>query len=242
MNYHAVVESAHDIQNPSSREKIALLGARLGLDASSSVVDLASGRAGPALVLAETTGCHITCVEHDPDFHDAATQRVSEAGLGSLIEPVQADAAEFPLADEAYDVAICLGASFVWDGLVGCLRALAPCVKRGGFVVVGEPYWRVWPLPEETAPDWQDEYTTLPATVNRFEEAELSPVLVIDASHDDWDRYETLQWRTGEEWLAEHPEHPDATEIRDGISESRDAYLTWQRDLLGWAILAGRKR
>jgi hypothetical protein len=41
-----------------------------------------------------------------------------------------------------------------------------------------------------------------------FETSELPVVSVIASSEDDWD-YETLHWRTVEEWLAANPGHPD---------------------------------
>ncbi|MBA2298034.1 MAG: hypothetical protein H0W14_08350 [Actinobacteria bacterium] len=59
---------------------------------------------------------------------------------------------------------------------------------------------------------------------------------------DDWDRYETLHWLAGEEWLHKHPDDPDAAEIRARIERHRERYLRWGRDLLGWTIVAGRKR
>jgi hypothetical protein len=34
----------------------------------------------------------------------------------------------------------------------------------------------------------------------------------------------------------------DADEIRSRMDHDREAYLRWQRDLLGWAIIAARKR
>jgi sarcosine/dimethylglycine N-methyltransferase len=55
-------------------------------------LDVASGRGGPAIILAETFGCHITCVEKAEEFDAAARRRVGEAGLDSLIEFVHADA------------------------------------------------------------------------------------------------------------------------------------------------------
>lgn len=47
---------------------------------------------------------------------------------------------------------MCLGASFVFGGLAGTLDALEPAVHPGGHAVVGEPYWRRWPLPEDYRP------------------------------------------------------------------------------------------
>ena len=144
----AVIESQHELQNPTSAEKIRLLGERLQLGPESQVLDIASGRGGPAVLLAGAFGCRITCVEQAEEFVTVARQRVREAGLDPLIELVHADAHEFTIEEARYDAALCLGASFIWDGLDGTLAALTPAVRPDGFVVVGEPYWRVWPLPE----------------------------------------------------------------------------------------------
>ena len=56
----------HELQNPTSKEKLVLLGQRLGLGPESRVLDIASGRGGPALVLAETFGCSVRGVEISP--------------------------------------------------------------------------------------------------------------------------------------------------------------------------------
>lgn len=240
--FHAVVEREHELQNPTSPEKIELLGRRLRLGAESQVLDVASGRAGPAIVLARAFGCRITCVERADEFHEAALQRVRDAGLEALIELVHADAREFPLAPGGYDAALCLGASFVWNGLAGTLAALEPAVQPRGFVVVGEPYWRTWPLPEAFQPDPGEDFVTLAETVRRLEAVRLDPVTVIDSSLDDWDRYETLQWLAGEEWLHEQAGEPGAEEIRARLHHHRERYLRWMRDVLGWAIVVGRKR
>lgn len=239
--YFAIVEREHDVQNPTSPEKIRLLGERMRLGPDSRVLDVASGRGGPAVLLADAFGCHITCVERAEDFHAAALARVRDAGLEDRIELVCADAHAFPVEPESYDAALCLGASFVWDGLTGTLEALAPAVGPGGFVAVGEPYWRRWPLPRDFEPDSAEDYLTLPDTVARFEQAGLAPVTLIDGSQDDWDRYETLHWLAAEEWLEENPDDPDAREIRATVERYRDRYLNWERDLVGWAIVVGRK-
>jgi hypothetical protein len=134
---------------------------------------------------------------------------------------------------------MCLGASFVWDGLDGTLAALKPAVREDGAVVVGEPYWRRWQLPDGL--DAQG-YVTLADTVARFQAAGLAPEALIDASDDDWDRYETLHWSALEDWLAENPDDPDAPRIRELHERNRDEYLSWGRKLLGWAIFVARKR
>ena len=238
--WFAVVESEHELQNPTSAEKIRLLGSRLALKPESHVLDLASGRAGPAVVLAETFGCRITCVERAVEFHEAARERVRAAGLHKQIELVHADAREFPLERGRYDAALCLGASFVWGGLTETVAALAPAVRGGGFVAVGEPYWRTWPLPQGFELAEGEDFVPLAQTVARFEAAGPSVVTMIASSQDDWDAYESLHWQTLDAWLSEHPDDPEAVSFRELGEHYRQRYLRWTRELLGWAIFVGR--
>ncbi|MDQ3992904.1 MAG: methyltransferase domain-containing protein, partial [Actinomycetota bacterium] len=180
--YHAVAEREHELQNPTSVEKIRLLGERMRLGPHSRVLDLAAGRGGPALVLAQAFGCRITCVERAPEFADAARRRLADADVGELVDVVEADARDFAIAPGTYDAALCLGASFVWDGLEGTLAALSPGVRRGGYVAVGEPYWRRWPLPGATDPAG---FVALAETMERLHRAGLRPTSLIASSEDD---------------------------------------------------------
>ena len=236
--YFAVVERHHQLQNPTSVEKIRLLGEWLGLGPQTHVLDVASGKGGPAIVLAGEFGCRITCVERSPEFAAAARDRVRDAGLDDRIELVQADASAFPLQPEHYDAALCLGASFVWDGLIGTLAALTPAVRANGSIAVGEPYWRTGPAAEL---DVGGDHVTIAETVERFRTAGLTPVALVDSSLDDWDRYESQHWFAAEEWLAANPHDPDAAAIREQHEQTRDRYLGGQREALGWAIFVARK-
>jgi SAM-dependent methyltransferase len=152
------------------------------LGTRSNVLDVASGRGGPATILARTFGCHITCVEKAEEFDAAARSRAHEAGLDQLIEFVRADARDVLPGHEGYDAAICLGASFIWGGLPGTLAALDPAVQDAGWIAVGEPYWRTWPLPERAEPDDAEDFLPLPDTIECFHEAGLEVVTLIDAS------------------------------------------------------------
>jgi SAM-dependent methyltransferase len=233
--YFVVAERDHELQNPTSEEKLLLLGHRIRLGPGSRVLDVASGRGGPAILLAREFGCTIEGIEIAPEFHAAAVERAARAEVADLVSFRLADAAREEHAAGAYDAAFCLGASFVYGGLAGTLDALEPTVRPGGHVVVGEPYWRSWPLPEDY--EGRDEpFTSLDGTVAIVESGALRVVALIDASLDDWDRYETLHWRAVEEWLAESPDDPDADEIRGSHERWKRTYLRHGRELLGWAI------
>jgi len=232
--WYAVVEAEHELQNPTSEEKIRLLGERLGLGPGSHVLDVASGLGGPALVLAREFGCRLTCVERSPEFVAGARERVAAAGLEDRIELVESDAATFELG--RYDAALCLGATFVYGGLVPTLERLSAAAP---LVAVGEPYWRTWPPPPEAEREGE-EWLLLHPTIERAESAGVRVVSLIASSEDDWDRYESLRWQTLDSWLAANPEHPQAEEFRARGAANRDRYLRSQRASLGWAILVCR--
>jgi SAM-dependent methyltransferase len=228
--FYAVAERDHDIQNPTSPEKIRQLGEWLRLGRETRVLDIACGKCGPALILASSFGCRITGVERASEFVAAARARVADAGLGDLIEVVESDGREFPLDPGAWDVALCLGATFVWDDLDGTLSALVPVVRSGGHVAVGEPYWRREPTGDSMG------YVSLAETAAKVEGHGVTLTGLIGSSTDDWDRYESLRWRAVEDWLAENEDD----EIRHAKEEHKRRYLE-RRDGLGWAIFIARK-
>ena len=238
--YFVVAEATHEIQNPTSEEKLLLLGKRLGLGPDSRVLDVASGRGGPAVLLASAYGCTWHGIEIAPEFHAVAVDRAVEAGIGDRVSFELGDAASVTHEPEAYDAALCLGASFVYGSLADTVDALAPAVRPGGHVVVGEPYWRTLPLPEDYA-DRDQPWTTLEGTVAAFETSGLPVVSLIAASEDDWDRYESLHWQAAERWLAANPDDPNAPKVRTWHQRSKRTYLRHQRAHLGWALFVGWK-
>jgi SAM-dependent methyltransferase len=236
--YYAVAERDHEIQNPTTADKIVLLGRYLRLGPDTRVLDLACGKAGPAALLASTFGCHVVGIERSHEFVESAREHVAETGVADRVEIVEADAHAFPLEADSWDAILCLGATFVWDDLAGTLAALTPGVRPGGHVVVGEPYWRQWPLPRGI----EDQgFVSLHEASKRVDAAGLALVALIASDEDDWDRYESLHWLALESWLAENPKDPDAHEIRERHEQARENYLDYQRELLGWGMFVGRK-
>jgi SAM-dependent methyltransferase len=236
--WHAVVEAEHQIQNPTSADKIRLLGERLGLGPGSHVVDIASGNGGPAVLLAGTFGCRLTCIERAPEFVATARERVAAAGLDDRVEIVQADASTYELGH--YDAALCLGATFAYGGLVPTLERMRPSAP---LLAVGEPYWREWPLPataDGARRTDEGEWLPLAQTVERVESTGVRVVSLIASSQDEWDRYRSLQWQTLDDWLAANPGHPQAEEFRERGAAQRARYLAWERAAMGWAIFVCR--
>ena len=76
-----IAERDHAIQNPTRRED-PVLGDYLRLRPKSWVLDIALGKAGPAIVLAEAYGCKVVGVEQRPGFADEPG-RVSQHAASS---------------------------------------------------------------------------------------------------------------------------------------------------------------
>ncbi len=142
----------------------------------------------------------------------------------------------------AYDVAMCLGASFVFGGLAGTLDALEPVVRPGGHVVVGEPFWRRWPLPADYE-DRDGPFTSLDGTADdlrigrssgrlgdRIFSGRLGPVRDAPlACLRGVARCEPRRSRRGR-YRARRYER------------SKRSYLRYSASTLGWAIFVGWKR
>jgi cyclopropane fatty-acyl-phospholipid synthase-like methyltransferase len=71
---------------PTSREKILLLGDYLRLTSESRVLDVACGKGGPATILAGAFGCRVLGIELRPAFAGEARSRAAAAELEALIE------------------------------------------------------------------------------------------------------------------------------------------------------------
>ena len=233
--WHELIERDHELQNPTSAEKIRLAGAYMRLRPQMTVLDVACGKAGPALILAREFGCRIHGVDVSAVFVDDARRRIADAGLEELISVEIADAArvsEWP----SCDAALCLGAAFVWGHIGDAAAALAEIVGSGGTIAVGEPFWR------EHGRDGRPPLTTatenglvdLRQTVARFETAGVDLTGMVAASEDDWDRYKSLQWRAAVELGGD--------EVMEQHLGRRDHYLSARRAELGWAIFTGRVR
>jgi SAM-dependent methyltransferase len=224
--WHELIDRDHDLQNPTSAEKVRLAGRYLRLGPQTKLLDVACGKAGPALILAREFGCRIHGVDVSAAFIEAAHRRIADSGLETLVAVEIADAsqvAEWP----SCDAAICLGAAFVWGHIGDAAAALARMTGGGGGVAVGEPFWR------EVGRD-ESGFVDLLQTVARFEAAGVDLTGMVAASEDDWDRYRSLQWRAAVE--------TGGSDVIGHHLRRRDGYLSARRAELGWAIFTGRVR
>jgi SAM-dependent methyltransferase len=250
--FYDITHRDHVVCNPTSVAKLDELVGLLDLPTAPRVLDVACGKGelllrlaarwgrGPAGEGFRGVGIDISPF-HIAELRDAATRRAPAADL----ELLEMGGADYRAEPASFDLTCCVGASWVFGGHAGTLRALRDATRPGGQVLVGEPFWQREPDPAYLASAGfrRDEFGTHAGNVAAGVAAGLTPLLALVSNGDEWDRYETLQWRAAARHVTANPDDPDAPELLRRVAKSRDEYLTWGRDVLGWALyLFGRPR
>ncbi|MFB3909457.1 MAG: cyclopropane-fatty-acyl-phospholipid synthase family protein [Candidatus Eisenbacteria bacterium] len=233
------------ICNPTSREKLEQLVELLRLPAGASVVDIASGKGEFLVRLAETYGVSGVGIDASPHCtRDASAKLTARVPQSGVVFREMDGAAFVPDKPHSFALASCIGASWVFGGHGKTIDALLGFVRPGGWIVVGEPFWRREPAAEylEALGMPRSSFTTHAENAAAGEGRGLELAYTLVSSEDDWDRYEGLQWFGVSEYARSHPEDPDLPELLERIAKQRTDYLRWGRDTLGWAIYVFRQR
>jgi ubiquinone/menaquinone biosynthesis C-methylase UbiE len=133
-------ESSHRIHNPLTSAKLATLGAALRLPAETRMLDLACGSGELLCTWARDHGVTGTGVDISTVFLASARARALELGVADLVTFVHDDAAG-QVADRPVDIASCIGATWIGDGVPGTVELLRRSLRPGGVMLIGEPNW-----------------------------------------------------------------------------------------------------
>src|SRR6266542_2797872 len=87
-------------------EAVEALGRRAGIDASSHVLDVCAGLAGPARFMARRWGARVTALDLNPDRAEGARRLSAAVGLGGLVRMVRADAQALPFRAHAFTAVV----------------------------------------------------------------------------------------------------------------------------------------
>jgi SAM-dependent methyltransferase len=243
--FYDITHREHVICNPTSEAKLTRLVELLRLPADAQVVDIACGKSEFLIRLAEAYGASGAGVDISPFFVADAKKRLETRASAVGITFTQMDGADFrPDEPHNFDLASCIGASWVFGGQAGTLEALIRMVKPGGWVVVGEPYWLQEPSEDylKASGVGREDFGNHFSNAEAGERRGLDLVHTIVSCKDDWDTYEGLQWYATAEYARTHPDDPDLAEVALRVEKARATYLRWGRDTLGWAIYMFRRR
>lgn len=231
-----ISEQTMRLVNPSSAEKLLRAGAIAGMQPGVRVIDFGAGFAEPLALWASELEVSSVGIDIRPHACARARERLTELGVSERVEIVCENAASYAFEPGAFDVATCIGATFIWPGgFREALQTMRRAVKPGGRLVVGEAYWRAPLVPPEFAQP-MTEFKTEHDLLAILHEEGYELATVMHASRAEWDRYESDNWIGLLQWLRENPEHPDRQQVIDHLHDAQESYLRYGRHYIGWAL------
>lgn len=233
LNGHALL----DFNSPLSDAKAHDLVAGLRLRSGDAVVDYGCGWAELLLRAVEhVPGARGLGVDSDERAITRGRANVEARGLTSRVTLDLADVTTWAAARPA-DVAISIGASHAWGGTAAALDALHARVRPGGTLVLGDGFWERPPGPRSREVFGDEVVGGLADLVDLALARGYRLLGLTTATPDEWDGFESRWCAAREHWLLEHPDHPEAAEVRAVVDEHRDAWLKGYRGELGFAYL-----
>jgi len=228
----------HDYCNPVAAAKIERILDLMEFDAGARALDLGCGRAELALRIVERYGASVVAVERSPFMLDAARERAEWTGALAKLHLDDCDIRAFHADPETFHLTVMLGAGGIDGGTAGMGRTLRGWTRPGGYVLVGEGYWKAKPPHEylHALGARPGDYTDHRGNVQAGIDAGLVPIHAVTASDDEWDEYEWKYARAIERYATEQPGDVDVPEMLERSRRWRDAYLRWGRDTLGFGV------
>lgn len=236
--FSAIAHRDHDHCNPISSVKIERLLDLLPLADTSRVLDLGCGRAELALRIIERFGSTVLAIDRSSLMLDAARERAEWTGALGKLYLDNADIRDFRADPETFHLCVMMGAGGIAGGMPGICQQLKAWTRSGGYVLIGEGYWRTRAHPDylavlgTTQGDLLDHRGNVQAGID----AGLVPMHAVTASTEEWDEYEWTYARAIERYAREQPEDPDVPAMQERARKWRDGYLRWGRDTLGFGV------
>ncbi len=237
--YYDVRHKRHLLCNPISDVKFEKLCILLNLGRDAHVLDMACGKGEFLVRLAELYGISGVGVDLSSYCIRDCLEKHRSRAPGADIKFIEMDGAEYkPEPDELFDLTMCIGATWIYGGYCGTIRALKEMTKPCGMIAVGEPFWIEEPSQEylEAAETKKELYGTHYGNVKMGEEEGLRCIYTLVSNLDDWDYYETLGWWAMEDYAVNNSDDEDVPEMLERCRREKEIYLRWERKAFGWAI------
>ncbi|WP_413303981.1 class I SAM-dependent methyltransferase [Bacillus sp. 1P10SD] len=239
--FSAIAHRNHAFSNPINEIKMMKMIRMMSLEPNMKVIDFGAGKCELLIRLVEDFNITGTAIElYDGAIEEAklkALNRIPEGRIDFIVE--DASMAVRRLEANKFDVGICIGSTHALGGLESTLETMKRVVKKDGFILIGEGYWRKTPSKnylEALGGADESELKSHAENIMITEELGFIPLWSYVASEDDWDDYEWLYSSSIENYCHENPDDPDQEAMLERIRNWRRTYLKWGRDTLGFGL------
>jgi SAM-dependent methyltransferase len=228
----------HEICNPMRPGDLTAVIDALGPTGKTHAIDVACGHGDLLLEIAQRAAIYGVGVDLSPWVLIRARSRAEQAELQGSLEWWLGDGKAVPRRP-SWDVATCLGASWIWHGFEGTARALTARLRPGGRLAIGDLRLR-----DEADRDRLPGagLAEMAATATRHEQAAkltglgLELISEIIAPDEAWEHYHQTVIESADAYAVEHPE-----------ADYRAMAATWMEDFqrdreyLTWTVWVARK-
>ena len=231
---------------PLSQDRAARLTERLTRNHPRTVLDIGCGW-GELMLRILAAAPDATGVGIDLDDDDLTRGRAAARARGLADRVTFACESGIGTTRGPADLVLCVGASQAVSDvqppghIAAALTALRRLVTPGGRVLFGDGFWQRPPTEAELAAMWPgitaEELPDLAQITDLAVAAGFRPAWIETATEAEWEEFESAYQADEEEWLAAHPDHPEAAELRLRLDEHRSYWLRGYRGLLGLAYL-----
>ena len=225
---------AQEICNPMSDAELDGVIAALGPASGMRVVDIGCG---PGELLLRIAGRHAVSavgVDRSPWMITRAWERSRTRSLPGRVEWWLGDGKDAG-AGEGWDLASCLGASWVWHGFAGTARALCHRLRPGGRMAIGDLRLRHGADPGELP----GSVLTRSDQIGVLEALGLSPLVELVSDDESWRAYHQRVIANAELYAVGSEGDP----FRDRRALAREWMEEFERDrrMMTWSVWVAQR-
>ena len=228
--------------NPIGSAKIDSVLGLLELPPDGRAIDAGCGMGELLLRAAGRHGVQGLGLDHDSKCIAIAQANANARGLASRCQFIFEDARLFTAEPGTFDLAICVGSTHAFGmseaAYPNTIERLQKLVKPGGYVLIGESYWRKTPAAEYLALIGEPVgiYRDHAENISFAEARGLMLLYATVASEDEWDDFE---WRHYLNIRSKADSNPNDAALARRLARAlqwRDGYLRWGRNTMGFGL------
>lgn len=237
IKFSTIAHTDHTFCCPISEDKAQQLLALLEPIPSYPILDVGCGKGEFLIKLCTRYDVRGVGVDTNNTFLQTARKQAQLRLHSEQINFIETAIADYQ-PESLFSGVICVGATHAYGSYRATLQACSTLVVSGGFILIGEGYWKREPSSEylDFLGASSSVYTTHANNVQLGVEEGFIPLYSTVSNNDEWDYYEGLYKRAVERYVFTHPNDPDTPAMQQRIQKWYEMYLQQGRETLGFGF------